>query len=258
MRDQPTALKRLRGKDRKPRKPRCDAVSSEVVAQIRELRSQGVRLKAICAETGLHKATILKYTRGIEPPDGTSWQSFSTAGGRVIVPSEIFTLGDGALGIKLSGEKNLSAIIDADDREKVASYRWFAHQPNRSRDIFYARCDNQYVGSVFMHNLILPLKPGLVADHISRDPLDNRKCNLRYATLADNAANKTPAPGISGYVGVGFHNASGKWNGHVKCKGRNHSAGYFTCPREAALARDALARQLQGEFAVLNFPEIEP
>jgi hypothetical protein len=42
----------------------------------------------------------------------------------------------------------------------------------------------------------------------------------------------------------------------VKFKGKVHWGGVFDDPVEAAKARDKLARQLHGQYARLNFPEL--
>lgn len=46
-----------------------------------------------------------------------------------------------------------------------------------------------HVGKKGFHKILLPEK-GRIVDHINRDTLDNRRCNLRYATCSENAQNR--------------------------------------------------------------------
>lgn len=239
------------------RKRRSDAVSIEIESAICAQRARGKLVSEIMSEFSLCKKTVLRIVKEVPPPGGAkSWLSFS-AKGREITPSEIVHHAPGVLAIKLSGPLGLMALIDENDRSKVEAFRWFPMRSDQAGEVFYARTENKHVGAVFLHNLIMPVPTGLIVDHKNGDPLDNRKDNLRPADKSGNAANKRPCANRSGYVGVSWHEKSKLWHVTVGWKRKVHSGGYFSCPREAALARDLLARQLQGEFAVLNFPEAE-
>lgn len=95
--------------------------------------------------------------------------------------------------------------------------------------------------------------PSSQIDHINRDPLDNRIENLREATPLQNSGNtgiwKTNS---SGYRGVSFHKATGKWRAYTS-KGNVHkSLGYYLSPEAAAIAYNKAALEYFGEFATLN------
>ena len=92
-------------------------------------------------------------------------------------------------------------------------------------------------------------------DHINRDGNDNRWINLREATIEQNAQNKSlTARNSSGYIGVYRCYTTGRWSSQIRSFGKVHWVGRFDTPEEAARARDVLALNLHGSFAVLNFP----
>jgi hypothetical protein len=97
-------------------------------------------------------------------------------------------------------------------------------------------------------------------DHVNRNRLDNRRCNLRACTPAENGRNKK-ARGGSQYHGVAFLYCTkgGKRYGPyitagIFINGKRMYLGMFKTETEAALAYDAMARKYFGEFANLNFP----
>lgn len=100
-----------------------------------------------------------------------------------------------------------------------------------------------------MHYFILEQKEGLQVDHINRDRLDNRRANLRYATRSQNTANAT-RPNSSGYRGI--RQDCSTWCARASVNGKRIELRGFKTPQEAAKAYNELAKELQGEFAVLN------
>ena len=73
-------------------------------------------------------------------------------------------------------------LIDAADLPLVAPFHWFftGHR-------YAAR--QQCGGVIYMHRMLLRAEPGLEVDHINGDGLDNRRCNLRTASAAQNQWN---------------------------------------------------------------------
>jgi hypothetical protein len=91
-------------------------------------------------------------------------------------------------------------------------------------------------------------------DHINRDKLDDRWCNLRLATRSQNSANVALRPNsTSGFIGVTFDKARDKWRAQIRIAGRKVNLGRFASAEEAARAYDAAALKEFGEFAELNF-----
>jgi HNH endonuclease len=94
---------------------------------------------------------------------------------------------------------------------------------------------------------------GLSIDHINGEPADNRLCNLRVGTHAQNHANTRliRANNTTGYRGVTYA-LNGRYRASVQCKGVVHNSPTYADPKDAAAWRDAMAEKLHGGFARLN------
>ena len=96
----------------------------------------------------------------------------------------------------------------------------------------------------------------LVVDHINGNTLDNRRCNLRLITQAQNALNQSSSKNsLSKYLGVYWNKLSKKWTAMIKVDGKNKYLGIFERESDAALARDYATKQYYKEYGRLNFPE---
>lgn len=90
-------------------------------------------------------------------------------------------------------------------------------------------------------------------DHINGIRDDNRFANLREATHCENQRNsRIPKTNTSGYKGVCFHKAAGKWAASIRLDGKQKHIGLFDTPEEASAAYIDKARELYGEFARIN------
>lgn len=107
--------------------------------------------------------------------------------------------------------------------------------------------------TVRMHQAVMPLPYGWIHDHRNGDGLDNRKSNLRPATISNNNANQRPRKLTSSkYKGVS--KAPGGWRSAISVDGTFHYLGLFADEASAAEAYDDAAVRLRGEFARTNFP----
>lgn len=151
------------------------------------------------------------------------------------------------------------AWVDQADYAELARFRWSA---DACRTGFYAKRNTGTVGidrtSEYMHRRILGLLPGdgLVADHINGDGLDNRRTNLRVATVAGNSYNMRHRSGkTSRYKGVSWSTRRSHWVVQIRgFAGPSRYLGSFADEEDAARAYDQEAVKRFGEFARVNFP----
>lgn len=105
-----------------------------------------------------------------------------------------------------------------------------------------------------IHQLVTGLSFKLV-DHKDRNKLNNKKSNLRAASVAQNNANADiHKDSTTGFKGVTFVKRSGKYM--ARLGSRKSFLGNFECAEDAARAYDKAAKAKFGEFAHLNFEEI--
>lgn len=88
-------------------------------------------------------------------------------------------------------------------------------------------------------------------DHINRDRADNRICNLREATVAENRRNNCGQPSRrrSRFKGVVRENKSARWVAKICTSGSTKRIGLFDSEEDAAQAYRQAALQDHGEFA---------
>lgn len=94
-------------------------------------------------------------------------------------------------------------------------------------------------------------------DHINRNGLDNRLCNLRAASGSQNQWNQAlKNNNKSGYKGVSWYKKYNKWRSQISINNKCKHIGYFDDIIEAARAYDRTAIINFGiDYAYLNFPE---
>ena len=144
--------------------------------------------------------------------------------------------------------KGRFAKVDEVDFADVSKWNWSCWTDHGNR-AYAARGQ-----IVLMHRYIMRAEPGEQVDHKNGDGLDNRRRNLRKATVTENSRNHMKRRGehTSKYKGVSWH--CGKWCANISRDGKAFRLGRFTTEEEAALAYDEAARRLHGEFARVNFP----
>ena len=153
--------------------------------------------------------------------------------------------------------RGLSAMIDEEDFALVAQYRWTAKPMQSAGGNYYVMSKLRAAlggKTIYMHRVLLDAQPGQIVDHVNRNPLDNRRSNLRFATARQNAANSASRVNSqSGFRGVLKERR--KFLARLDVGGVIHrKRGFFTA-KAAALFYDQMAREKFGEFAILNFPD---
>ena len=94
-------------------------------------------------------------------------------------------------------------------------------------------------------------------DHIDGNKENNTFTNLRWATNSENQINNRHprAHHTSVYKGVSLHKPSGKWISKITLNNHQIHLGLFSDEVLAAKTYDEKAKELFGEYAVLNFPD---
>jgi hypothetical protein len=149
-----------------------------------------------------------------------------------------------------SGE---SVLVDAVDFHWLSQRSWYRHAAG------YAMCDlfgRRGGVKVLMHRLILLAPDTATVDHVNRDILDNRRANLRLATMSQQNANKIKFKGKSAFKGVYRRCDGRKWSAQIIFNGKMNYLGSFETEIDAAMAYDSAARNHHGAFARLNFPNL--
>lgn len=98
-------------------------------------------------------------------------------------------------------------------------------------------------------------------DHKDRNPLNNKRSNLRFATKSQNVINRAKSSGkTSEYRGVSYAKKakSNPWRVYSRTPNGKRYHGSFASEVQAAMAADQIAITTWGEFAPLNFPEGHP
>lgn len=141
--------------------------------------------------------------------------------------------------------QGLTAIVDDSDYEYLNQFKWYA---TKNRNCAYARrySKGKYIS---MHWDIMRYMPMLHADHINGNGLDNRRKNLRLATISQNAMNrgvhKNNKLGVKGV----YLSKSGKYRVIIQKNEKKTHLGYFSTLKEASDAYNSAAKSLFGQYA---------
>jgi hypothetical protein len=152
-------------------------------------------------------------------------------------------------------------IIDVADAAWVSQWNWSALK-RADNQIAVVRRENLRGNFFYLHRELANAPKGRVVDHWNNNSLDNRRGNLRACTNAQNVRNQRPQKKktSSRFKGVYLDKSRGKWQAYINVGGSRTRLGRFESEIEAAMAYDAKAIELHGEFARTNaslglFPE---
>lgn len=142
------------------------------------------------------------------------------------------------------------ATIDASDTALIEGWNWRASR-SRSGKYYAIRTVRNDLGknkNIYMHKVVSghPNIAGFVTDHADGDPLNNRRGNLRHATLQQNARNRSAtltAAGKKRNKGVYFDKRTNSY--YVVFQ-----FGCFATADAASLAYAEADHMLFGEFSL--------
>ncbi len=151
-----------------------------------------------------------------------------------------------------------SVIIDDEDFDLINKYHWCI---SYVRGAFYCTTAFTIDGKKYqkkMHRVIMGVDdPSIHIDHRSIDGLDNRRCNLRVATIAQNTRDVGPnSKNTTGYKGVYMykegHKNAGKFTAVLRFNGKKIFGGYFKTAEDAAIKYNEMALKYHEEFGYQN------
>ena len=102
-----------------------------------------------------------------------------------------------------------------------------------------------------------PAEPGMEPDHVNRDPMDNRRENLRWATKNQNLRNRRfkTTKGYRGINRLKYTDGTPFYQPALYVDGKQVQLGSYPDEETAARIYDAYAAVYYGPFAVFNFPD---
>lgn len=144
------------------------------------------------------------------------------------------------------------AVIDAADVPLVAKWNWFAAK--KPRTVYAVRNrPGRGEGLIGMHCVLMGEPSAFETDHRDGNGLNNRRFNLRVATVQQNTCNqRTRADNTSGFKGVHWHKQKGKWHAQIAAHGKRRSLGLHDTPEAAHAAYAKASARLHGEFGRLK------
>jgi hypothetical protein len=157
---------------------------------------------------------------------------------------------------------NTFAVVSDEDFDELARYHWIAVQDCH---VVYARLAYRMDGvlkHITMHRQIMGRLEdidGKLIDHVDGNGLNNTRENMRSCTVRQNTCNsrKRSKNMSSVFKGVTWDSWTDRWMARIKIEeGTNRgyrNLGRFSSEKEAALAYDAVALQVFGQFACVNF-----
>ena len=147
-------------------------------------------------------------------------------------------------------------LIDEEDEALWEKYNWIVVNDCRNYYLQTNKRENNKNKTLRFHRIILKAPKGIIVDHINGNGLDNRKSNLRTCTTSQNGMNrrKQLKETTSKYKGVTKdrrEKVNLPWRMSIY-KNKDIYIKYFKTENEAALAYNAKAKELFGEFTLLN------
>ena len=150
----------------------------------------------------------------------------------------------GEYGIGLTRNTNNKFYFDLEDYDKIKNYCWY--ETIHTNSDYHSIVTNINKKTTRMSQVVC----GTYKDHINRNPLDNRKANLRDASYTENARNYSRQKNnTSGFSGVCWDKQCNKWIAYITIDKRRKKIGRFINKEDAIIARLEAEKKYFGVFA---------
>lgn len=152
----------------------------------------------------------------------------------------------GRYGIGYCSNTGNEFYFDMDDYEKIMDYTWYEHYDKRNNYHALLTRDPRTQKNIKMTRVINCIGH----DHADRNPLNNRKYNLRKATSIENSQNQSlRRDNTSNISGVYFNKSAKKWQPYITVNKKYVYLGIFDDKNDAIIARLKAEQKYFGEFA---------
>jgi hypothetical protein len=135
---------------------------------------------------------------------------------------------------RLARSEELGILVDEQDEWLLGEFTWW-----EQHGYIISAIERKHF---YIHHMIMgtPIYESEVIDHINRNPVDNTRINLRYATKSQNRINSPFAD--SGSISARLN---GSFIVQLRRKGKWYYGGFYWTREEAETARDRLLKQVQ-------------
>ena len=138
----------------------------------------------------------------------------------------------GDYGIGFATNNDTKFYFDLEDYELIKDYCWSTCEPVQGYVRIETTINNKGV------NMAQLLTGKNDIDHIDRNPMNNRRINLREATRSQQAMNrKRQSNNTSGFIGVYLNKKNNKWFSTIKIDGNTKYLGSFIDKNDAIIKR---------------------
>lgn len=152
----------------------------------------------------------------------------------------------GEYGIGYTSNKNDAFYFDLEDYDKIKKYTW------RTVNGGYIKTEQKRgdkIETIALHRLVMNvLNDNRCIDHINHNVKDNRKCNLRIASIQENVWNSSVSKNNNSGV-TGVYKSHNKWQAVIMISGKNINLGRYDKFEDAVEARLNAEKKYQGEWA---------
>lgn len=176
----------------------------------------------------------------------------------IYTPNEIVTHDKYAEIILYSFDENRElketerAKIDLEDVDKCKIYKWGTNKKGtKNKRVYVVSKENGK--TIYLHRFVMCPSKNMDVDHKNHDTFDNRKSELRVCTRSENTSNMKIRKGYSSKCkGVSWDNNRKKWVASITLKRKTISLGRYDSEKDACIAYNKKAKELFGEFSLLN------